>query len=248
MPPSWTRLRRSLDTGTVLGTFLKLPATEAVDVVAAAFDFAVIDMEHSQLDEGEARRLVRHADAIGFPAVVRLPIAERDRVNRILEAGAAGIQISTVRRAKTITDTRRAMRYAPAGDRSISLGQPSAGYGSADLDEFLGAQREGPLLVAQIETAATDDPLEEIARAGADVLFIGSLDLRVELDGDAERLRERVQEIARVASAAGVTLGGAGIEDAALRYDVVGSDITILRSALVRAAKERRSHVRDHVG
>jgi len=236
----WTTLRQRMAQGRIVGTFLKLPAVEAIDVAAEQLDFAVVDLEHSQLDELEARRLVRHGAALGFPVVVRLPLPDRDRVNRILEAGAAGIQIPTVRRAATVEGLRDAMRYAPHGSRSISLGQAPAGYGAIGLAEFLERQGDGPLLVAQIETATTDDSLEQIAAARPDVLFVGPMDLTVDLGLDAERVRARIDEIAAAAEQAGVVLGGAGVDREAVRYDVAGSDIALLRDGLAHAARERR--------
>lgn len=245
MKPPWRTLRQRLDERRAVGTFVKLPAVEAIEIAAEQLDFAVVDLEHSQLDELEARRLVRHGHAIGFPVVVRLPVPERDRVNRILEAGAAGIQVPTVRDAATIAALCDAMRYAPEGSRSISLAQAPAGYGATGLRQFLDAQGEGPLLVAQIETATTDDPLEEIVAAGPDVLFVGPLDLTVDLGLDGDRVRRRIEQIAAAAANAGVTLGGAGVENDAIRYDVVESDVALLRGGLTRAVNERREHARD---
>lgn len=246
MTPPWTALRERIAQGRALGTFVKLPAAEAIDLAAAQLDFAVVDLEHSQLDELEARRLVRHAAAIGFPVLVRLPLPTRDRVNRILEAGAAGIQVPTVRSAATVRETRDLMRYPPHGNRSISLAQAPAAYGATALREFLDGQGEGPLLVAQIETAETDDPLERIAAAGPDVLFVGPLDLSVELGLDDDRVRERIAEIERTAAAAGIALGAAGIDNDAVRYDVVGSDVALLRAGLTGVAEaERKRHARD---
>lgn len=239
--PAWAPLRRALRSGPVAGTFLKVPATEVVDLAAAAFDFAVVDLEHSQLDELAARRLVRHAAAIGFPAVVRLPLPERDRINRLLEAGAAGIQLSTVRGAAQVTGARDSLLYAPRGSRSISLAQAPAGYGAVELGEFLDREGEGPLLVAQIETATTDDPLAEIAAARPDVLFVGPTDLTVDLGRDPERVRARRDEIAAAAAAADIYLGGVAIDDAPLDYDVIGSDLALLRDAFLRAAEERKT-------
>src|SRR5581483_10685818 len=103
------------------GLFLKLPALESVDLVAASpLDFAVVDLEHSQLSEPDALRLVRHAHALGLRALVRIPTVDRGLVNRLLEAGAAGLQLSTVRTAAQVPMLRNAMRYAPEGLRSIS--------------------------------------------------------------------------------------------------------------------------------
>jgi len=46
---------------------VKLPALESVDMArSVGFDLAVIDGEHSQLDEGAILALVRHAAAVGL--------------------------------------------------------------------------------------------------------------------------------------------------------------------------------------
>src|SRR5919198_4818853 len=84
-------LRERLGEERLVGTFVKLPALESIEVVAAELDFAVVDLEHSQLDEGDALRLVRHARALAFPAVVCVPELDRGLVNRLLEAGAGRI-------------------------------------------------------------------------------------------------------------------------------------------------------------
>src|ERR671937_571785 len=117
MSARMSSIREELEARRVVGTFIKLAALESIEIAAAELDFAVVDLEHSQLSEGEARRLVRHAHALGFPAVVRIPELDRGLVNRLLEAGAAGIQLSTVRRAAEVSELRAATRYAPAGTR-----------------------------------------------------------------------------------------------------------------------------------
>ncbi len=217
---------------------MKLPALESIDVVAASgLDFAVVDLEHSQLAEGDVLRLVRHAHACGLRALVRIPAVDRGLVNRLLEAGAAGLQLSTVRSAAQVRALRAATRYAPHGSRSISLAHPIAGYGATGVADYLAAQAaQPPLLVAQLETATTDDPLDEILAAGVDVAFVGTLDLSVDLGLDAERCAARVREIAAAAERAGVALGGFGLDHARVAFDVVGSDVALLRSAVAAVA------------
>jgi 4-hydroxy-2-oxoheptanedioate aldolase len=222
-------VREALRKRRLRGTFVKLPALEVVEIAAAELDFAVVDLEHSQLAEGDALRLVRHGWALGFPVVVRLHELDRALVNRLLEAGAAGIQLSSVRRASEIAALRDACLYPPHGTRSISLAHPLAGYGATPLGEYVRGQ-EPPLVVAQLETAATEDPLEEILAAGVDVAFVGVTDLAVDLALDAERVEARAAEIAAAAEAAGVALGGFG-DDERWRYAVASSDIALLREA-----------------
>jgi 4-hydroxy-2-oxoheptanedioate aldolase len=217
------------------GIFLKLGSTEIVDILhASALDFAVVDLEHSQLSEAQARALVRHAAARGFPLLVRLPELDRGQVNRLLEAGAAGIQLSTVRRAEQITQLRATTLYAPTGNRSVSLAHPQADYGGTPLADYL-ANTARPLVVAQIETADTDDPLEDLMAAGPDVAFIGTTDLAVDLGLDHARVRARVEEIASAAQAAGVALGAFALDDERVVYDMVGSDLALLRTAVAGA-------------
>lgn len=225
-------LRDALGERRIAGTFVKLPALEVIEIAAAELDFAVVDLEHSQLAEADVLRLVRHAWALGFPAVVRLHELDRALVNRLLEAGAAGIQLSSVRRAADVAALRAACLYAPDGTRSISLAHPLARYGATPLPAYL-AEQQPPLVVAQIESAETDDPLETILGAGVDVAFVGVTDLAVDLALDAERVEARVTEIAAAAAAAGVALGGFGADDR-WRYAVASSDLALLREAYAR--------------
>src|SRR5439155_26958930 len=135
--------------------------------------------------------------------LVRIHELDRALVNRALEAGAAGIQLSSVRTAAEVRALREACLYAPAGNRSVSLAHGPARYGVVGLADYI-ASVEPPLLVAQIETRETDDPLEEILKAGVDVAFVGLTDLTVEYELDAEQVRARVDDVAAAAAAAGV--------------------------------------------
>jgi 4-hydroxy-2-oxoheptanedioate aldolase len=236
-------LRESLRRGRILGTFVKLPATEAIDIAAGAgFDFVIVDLEHSQLSDESASRLVRHASAAGFPCVVRIPSCDRGTINRLLEAGAAGVQLSSVRSISQVRDLVASTTYPPHGERSISLAHPAAGYGRVPLREAAAAPP--PLLVGQIETAETDDPLTSIIGAGLDVAFVGVTDLTVEMGFDGARVEARVKEIQEAATAAGVALGMFVKDPAAIpseaRYVALSSDLAMLREALAKAASDAR--------
>jgi 4-hydroxy-2-oxoheptanedioate aldolase len=221
----------------VRGVFVKLPTTDVIDLVAGSgFDFAVVDLEHSQLDEGDAFRLLRHGQALGFPVLARIAALDRGLVNRLLEAGAAGIHLSTVRRSSDVRELRAACLYPPDGARSLSLAHPAARYGALSLADYLEQQRHAALVVAQIETAATDDPLEAIASERPDVLFVGATDLSVDVGLDEKRLRARIDEIAAAAEGAGIPLGAFGLADPRVRYDAVATDVGLLRKAMLDAA------------
>jgi 4-hydroxy-2-oxoheptanedioate aldolase len=234
-------LRERLAGGRLVGTFVKLAADEAIDVVAAAgFDLAIVDREHSQLDEGGALALVRRASALGLPAVVRVPACDPGEVNRLLEAGAAGIQLSSVRSVEQVLDLVAATRYAPGGHRSVSLAHPAAGYGAVPLRDVVAVAP--PLLVGQIETVDSVDPLEEIAKAGLDVLFVGVTDLTVDAGFDRDQVALRMAAVHRVACDLGVAMGAFAPNPASIpanaRYVALSSDLAILRVAAAKARSD----------
>jgi len=225
-------MRERLQEGRIVGTFVKLPALESVEICAQSLDFCVVDHEHSQLSEADVLRLVRHAAALDFAAVVRIPEVDRGLVNRLLEAGAAGIQLSSVRQVAEVQALTSAAAYAPEGSRSISLAHPRARYGGMPLREYLAAA-EPPLVVIQLETRTTEDPPVELCRAGADVAFLGLTDLLVDCGLDEGVAAARANELAGAVAEAGIVLGGFGAEER-FRYSVVSSDVALLREAVDR--------------
>jgi 4-hydroxy-2-oxoheptanedioate aldolase len=161
----------------------------------------------------------------------------------MLEAGAAGIQLSTLRACAERDALVAATRYAPDGTRSVSLAHPGADYSGIPLAAYLEQSKQFPVLVGQIETASTIDPLPDVLR-GLDAAFIGTTDLSVDLGRpgmlDDPRFTGRVAEIAAATSRADIALGAwvanadalAKLGDVRLRYVLVGSDLQSLRHGL----------------
>jgi 4-hydroxy-2-oxoheptanedioate aldolase len=247
--PLRRRLRAALTAGgPAVGTFVKLASPDVVELAeAAGFAFVVVDLEHSALTEQNAVDLVRHAHVCGLPALVRVPEVDAAAVNRLLEAGAAGIQLSMLTRVAQAEALAAATRFAPAGHRSVSLANRAARFGALPLAAFLRAERDDPpVLVGQIETARTD-PLPDLL-APLDVCFVGSTDLAVDLGlpADPAVLRAAVDRVREAARSTGVAFGGwapargaaadLGLSDA--DYLVVGSDLQMLAAALRVAAGE----------
>lgn len=238
----------------LLGTFVKLPGPTPIDLaVLAGVDLVVVDLEHSLLSDADALAQVHHATARDLPALVRVPAVDAGSVNRFLEAGAAGIQLSTLRTAAAATALRAATRHAPEGRRSVSLAHPTAAYGRRPLAAHVAAEAAAPpLCVGQVETATTDDPLADVV-APLDVAFLGTTDLTVDLGVpgqlDADVVRARVAEVAAAADAAGVALGAfaggpaeaAAVVAAGARFVVVGSDLALLGRAMADVVSASRS-------
>jgi 2-keto-3-deoxy-L-rhamnonate aldolase RhmA len=224
----------------VIGTFVKLPRPEVIDVLAlAGFDFAVCDYEHGQMDERAVLATVRAGDKLDLPVVVRVAAPDRGLVNRILEAGAAGIQLARAD-GRASLELMDLLRYPPRGTRSLSLAQPAAGYGSMPIDEYVERANEFSLGVGQFETPDYAEHLDD-AVAALDVAFIGPTDLSLGLGekgrAGGPKLEAAVAKIERAASRSNTPLGvfaegNAGALDAIGRgygYIVVASDIAMLK-------------------
>jgi len=240
-------LRSMLDAGPVVGTFLKIPRFEVVDLLAlAGFDFVVCDYEHAQMSLLEATDIVRAGVGRGLPVVVRVPELDRGDINRLLEAGAAGIQLARGS-GDAAAGLRTLVSYPPLGSRSVSLAQPAASYGvGVTLAEHFERSNRETLAVGQFETADYADGLDA-AMAALDVAFIVPVDLSVDLgtpgDLSSPAMQEATAVIEAAASRAGVPMGiFAGTADAVAAartkgygYIVAGSDLTMLMAG-ARAA------------
>lgn len=235
----------------MLGTFIKLATTDVLDMCAPVLDMVVIDMEHSTLSETDVVALLRYARGIGLPALVRLPTVDPGVINRLLEAGATGIQLSMLATTVDRDALRDACQYPPAGRRSVSLAHPTAEFGGSSLADYLSSERAAPpLLVGQIESEVVGDLPAVVA--GLDVAFVGTTDLAVSrgLSNSDGSLADAVAEIRGGAENAGVSFGGwareleaataAGLDGASMV--LLGSDIQILAKGIGELADGRPWH------
>ncbi|WP_210491521.1 aldolase/citrate lyase family protein [Patulibacter sp. SYSU D01012] len=242
----------------LLGTFLKLPRREVVDVLAlAGFDFLICDLEHAATTDAEAREVLATAAAHGLPVVVRVAAVERGQVNHLLEAGAAGIQVPRLRSATQVAELTDLTRFPPVGSRSVGLAHPGAGYGRVPLGAYVADADRAPVIVGQFETRALDDAIDDVV-AGLDVAFIGAVDLTVDHgapgDLDDPAVAARIADVEAAAKRHGVALGAFAptldhvprFAARGYRYVAVSGDLTFLDGGATRtvaAAREALSEV-----
>lgn len=251
-----SRFRASLAgrAGPALGTWVKLPVIESVELIAfAGFDFLVIDLEHSSIDLETTYRLIGMSLAQGVSPLVRVPNVHNGYVQRVLDAGADGIMVPHVDSAAEARAVVDACRFPPRGSRGASLSGRAGLWGAGDLTEYLRFGTEEVMVIAQIETAAAAASAGDIARVeGIDALVVGELDLSVS-EGTAPG-DPAIASLAAAVLAAGhsarVPVGNAGGgSESALRHAVdsgfdftlQNTDVGLLGAAarsLVTAARE----------
>lgn len=205
------QLRQKMNTRPVFGTFVKLGRREVIEILAlAGLDFAICDLEHSQISPEEAGHMIAAGRGCGLPIIVRVAQFDAGQINRLMEAGAAGIQLPQVQKREQVSSLQSACKYPPEGERSLSLAQPAASYGAEPLTDYIRRSNDEIILVGQLESNQLEQPVRDLIN-GLDVAFIGSLDLTIDMGApgnfDHPAVQQRVREIEAAAADAGVHLG-----------------------------------------
>jgi 4-hydroxy-2-oxoheptanedioate aldolase len=239
------RLRARVAAGeTTVGTFVGTAAAVTAEVCAAAgADWLVLDLEHGAGGEEQVRDVVPAAGAYGVPVVVRVESAERIRLGRVLDLGAAGVMLPRLDTAADVRDALRHLRYPPYGDRGVATYNRACRFG---LDPgALDRANDDVLCVVQVESAEAVEQVAEIAALdGVDALFVGPRDLSHDLgvpgDFAAPAYVDALQQVRYAAAKYGKACGllvPDGAAAAAKRAEgwtfvAIGSDSTLLATAL----------------
>lgn len=168
-----------LDAGRpLLGTWVKLPAVEVVELMAlAGLDFVVIDMEHAPMSLETAATLMTIASARGLRPLVRVADRSPAHLARVLDVGAGGLLIPHVDSASEAEAVVDAMRFPPRGHRGSGRMSRAGGWGATSRDAYM-AQGDAVWCIPQIESR---DAAAEIAAIlsvdGVDGVFLGAGDL-----------------------------------------------------------------------
>lgn len=227
-----------------LGTFLGMASAVSAEVCAAAgFDWILLDLEHGAGGEAQIRDVVPAAGSYGVPTLVRVEAAERIRIGRALDAGAAGIMLPRLNNAAEVDAALAHLRYPPDGDRGVATYNRACRFG-LDTGALDRANHE-TLCVVQIESAAAVDAADDIAAIdGVDVLFIGPRDLSHDLGvpGDitapayVEALEVVLAAAHRHGKATGMLVGDGAAAATRLAqgwaFLAIGSDSTLLAATI----------------
>jgi len=195
-------LKSRLQSGEVTcGAFLQLGSHISAEILSRAeFDWLIVDMEHSPVDLDS---LLRQLQAIGnsptCAPIVRAPGNDPATIKRILDAGALGIMIPHVNTAAEARAAVAACKFPPEGIRGAALSPRAAGFGQSDSDFFARSNAQ-TIVIASVETSEARQNLDEILKTpNLDGVFVGSMDLAVNMgcgsNPDCEEVQAAIAEI-----------------------------------------------------
>jgi len=197
----------------VFGPFMMLPAPGLVEMAGlAGFDFVLLDMEHGPHSIETVEHLVRAADAVDVPALVRVPENSAGWITRALDTGASGVCVPHVSTPAAAESAVRAAKFAPLGQRGVNAASRAARYANLDAQDYFRRAGEEVLLLAQIEDRQGAESIGDILRVeGMDVIFIGPYDLSQSCGMLGEvadpKLREIIVRVIRECRAKAMTVG-----------------------------------------
>ena len=176
--------------------------------------------------------------------LVRAQSAERLRIGRALDLGAAGIMLPQLQSAAEVREAVRYLRYPPVGQRGVALRTRGASMGALGHADVARVVNERVVGIVQIESPGTVADADEIAAlAEVDVLFVGPADLshglgvpgRFDDEGYLAALRSVVAACERHGKAAGIL-----IYDAAGAAAPPRARVPVHRAGLGGLVRERR--------
>lgn len=176
------------------------------------FAFGIVDTEHGTFGFDDLAVMTGVTAQTDFSLLVRVPTIAKEHIGRVLDLGADGIVVPMVNTAEEASDAVRLAKYAPLGDRGVSVTRAHSGYGVDDLPSYLASTNDRIKVFAQMETREAVEHAAEIAAVpGIHGLFMGPNDFLQSLGApgqlDHPQLDQAMQAVAAAAELTGVASG-----------------------------------------
>lgn len=168
--------RDKLTKGYVIGPFMKTCDPGFVEAAGyAGMDFVILDTEHGPISIEHLQNNVRATQVAGVLPIVR--VSNYENISKVLDIGAAGVQIPQVTTPEEARQAVREAKYYPQGERGVCRFVRAAGYSSVDKAQYF-QEANDALVIVQLEGQEAVANLDAILDVeGIDILFIGPYDL-----------------------------------------------------------------------
>jgi 4-hydroxy-2-oxoheptanedioate aldolase len=165
-------------------------------LAAAGLDYVVIDLQHGEATETDLPGLTSAIRLAGATPIARVRHAHTADIGRALDLGCEGVIVPNVDSAAQARQVASAVRYPPAGHRSV-------GGVLAGPEPFCLVMAESAAALAELDATLAVD--------GVDGLYVGPGDLSLSLgcraDPDDPVLDQALRRIRAACAAAGKPVG-----------------------------------------
>ena len=237
--PFKTLLARAAADGapTMVGTWIMSASPIVAEAIGwAGYDWGVLDMEHTPLDQMDLVHLLQAVAGTPLVPVVRVPWNDTVTIKRVLDAGAQTLLVPFVQDADEARAAVAATRYPPLGLRGMAGMSRASKFGTTP--EYLTTANSQMAVIVQLETPQAVERLESIAAVdGVDALFIGPGDLSATMGRVGQLTHPDVlaltEQAVRRARSLGKPIGTVGgTPEAVAQYRAMGFDFVAVGSDL----------------
>lgn len=234
---------RDRDGGPLLGTWVKIPALETVELLArAGFDFVVIDLEHSPMTTESAYRAAVVAQGLGMHALVRVSDRGVGQVQPILDTGVDGVLVPHVLDGADADRVMASLVFPPNGSRGLGTTSRAGTWGLDPTPEYLRRGNEETLRIPQLEDLSALEDVEAVLDVpGVNAAFLGMGDLTLSTGRTADdpvltALADRLLAAAKerdipVGTAVRTASAARAAADRGFAFVMVGNDAQIFGAA-----------------
>ncbi len=161
-----------------IGSWLQLGNENSAQILSksGSFDWICIDLEHSAISLETCENLIRSIENSNTLPIVRLSSNDEVQIKRVLDSGALGIIVPSVKNLSQIKHAHNSINYPPFGKRGVGLAR-AQNWGKT-FEFYKDKIAKKILLIAQIENKEGVENIDEIFESGLiDAYFIGPYDL-----------------------------------------------------------------------
>ena len=175
-----------------IGIWSSLAGNISAEVIApSAFDWVVIDMEHSPNDLASVLSQLQVYEAYPIQALVRPSWNDPVIVKSLLDLGVQGLIFPMIQTVAEAEQAVAATRYPPHGIRGVAGSTRATRYGR--VDNYADGCEKELVVVVQLETKKALKNAEAIAAVdGVDAIFFGPADIAADLGVVGQPQSEKV--------------------------------------------------------
>lgn len=182
------------------GTMLRiLKSPQAVALCASeGWDYIILDTEHNDYDYETLGNFSLVAKYEDMGLYVRVPDKLYHQMAQMLDIGAEGLVLPQVKTAEETRHIIKSVKYAPTGQRGVSVSTTATLFREYKIDEYLRWANRELMTIVQIESEEGINNAEKIiSTEGVDAIMIGPADLSHDMGISGQLHHPRMEEAFR---------------------------------------------------
>lgn len=173
-----------------IGSWLSFGYTPITEImVQAGFEWLVIDMEHTSIDDFAAMQMIQIISLSKCVPLVRVGKNDELLIKRVMDSGAHGVLVPMINTKEDAEKAVDYVKYPPKGKRGVGLSRAqNYGLGFQEYKEWAEANS---IVIVQIEHIKAVENLPEIMSVdGIDGFIVGPYDLSASMNipGEFDRI------------------------------------------------------------